>query len=93
MALAGATNCRQGDLTWHTRGKKLRTRRERQVIFGRCGRGGRGADGRIAVGGHGTKERQTGGRGPDGRTGGRHREWRWTGGQADESRQSTNKED
>ena len=51
MALAGAMNYRRGDLSWRTRGKKLRTRREQYVIFGRREQGGRGAD------------RRTGGRG------------------------------
>ena len=41
MALAGATSCRRGDLTWRTRGKNLRTKREWEVIFGRRGRADR----------------------------------------------------
>ena len=48
---------------------------------GRVDRGGWGAD--EGTSGRGAKERRTGEQGVDGRTGRRHGEWRWTGGQAD----------
>ena len=90
MAPAGATNCRRGDLMWRIRGKKLRSRRKRQVIFGRHGWDGR-ADGRTW--GKGEADGRIGGGWADEQTARRMEADERTSGQAHESGRGVDRAD